>query len=303
MKWNNPSPYTFVPLNTIGTRDAVGHAIGWNPRQIQMELIVSQPAMARDNWTKTLAPYYRAVEPWLELEPHPGLSVRQAVQEDPGGLAYFNAGESGLQIHPLIKNGKLLTKPHGARALCQPEWTPLNGRFPFFLQLADGRAEIRELRIEQDRIHPDDLKYAPPGTNGFSAPYMLRSGQPVELKRAQPGRTAACGETMFQIGALASMCAIGLTGDGQALWVGLIGGPEEPPTEDALVRHLLDLGAMEALFAGASGDVQYYDAASKTLCVAAERAKSADKKWVLRAGQTERGLTCIAKLTGSDVPR
>lgn len=296
VKWNNALPYSFIPLGKSAARAPAGHAIVWNPKLIQMELIVSHAAMARDNWTKTLAPYHKTVEPWKDLEPHPGLSVRQAVEEYPGGIAYFNVGESGLQINPLIENGKLLTKPRGARALCQSEWTPLNDRFSFFLQHSDGQVDIRELRIEQDRIHLDDLKYVSPGTNGFSVPYILRSGHPVELRRTQLGQAASSGETMFQIGALAAMCAIGLTGDGQVVWVGLTGGPEEPPTENELVCHLLDLGAREGLFAGASGDVQYYDAESKTLCVAAERAKPADKKWVLRAGQTERGLTCIGKL-------
>lgn len=107
---------------------------------------------------------------------------------------------------------------------------------------------------------------------------------------------------MFQIGGLAAMCAIGLTGDGQVVWVGLIGGPDEPPTENELICQLLSLGVTEGLFAGGSGDVQYYDAESKTLCVAPERAKPVDKKWVLRGGQPERGLTCIVKLSWRHVP-
>ena len=86
---------------------------------------------------------------------------------------------------------------------------------------------------------------------------------------------------------------MGLMADGRVVRIALIGDIGNPSnwdrigTEDDLVRYLVDFGVRNALFAGASGDVQYYDADSKTLCVAAERPKSADKRWVLMPGQTE----------------
>lgn len=207
-----------------------------------------------------------------------------------------------MQINPLIKNGELLTKPKGARAAFQETWEPLNDTFTFFLQYADGRAEIRDLRIVGDQIHADDLKFVQAGVNGFSVPHILKQGKRVPLKNPPPGRTVSSGETLYTIGAPAALCAIGLMPDERIVWVGLIGDVANPSdwnrigTEDDLVRYLLDLGVTDALFAGASGDVQYYDAQSQTLCVAAERPKREDKRWVLRPGQTERGLACIVKL-------
>jgi len=297
--------YEFIPLNKMdacGTPYTIGHAIIWNPRQIRMELIVSHETLARDCFVKTFAPYYKQVEPWKELEPLPGMSVREAIVKCPGGIAYFNAGESGVMINPLIENGQLLTKTGKSRALGQKEWRPLNDVWMFFLHHADGRTEIRDLRIAQNKIHSDDSKYVQPGTNGFAVPYILKQGKRVPLKNPPPGRTAQRGETLYTIGARAALSAIGLTADGRVVRVALIGDIANPTnwdrigTEDDLARYLLDLGVTDALFAGASGDVQSYDAQSQTLAVAAERPKSEDKRWVLKPGQTERGLTCIAKL-------
>jgi hypothetical protein len=297
--------YEFVLLNKMdacGTPYTIGHAIIWDPRQIRMELIVSHETLARDCYLKTFAPYYKQVEPWKELEPLPGMSVREAIVKCPGGIAYFNAGESGVMINPLIENGRLLTKPAPSRALGQKEWEPLSDTFTFFLQHADGRAEIRDLRIAQNQIHPDDSKYLQPGTNGFSVPYILKQRKRMPPKNPPPGRTAQSGETLYTIGAPAALSAIGLTADGRVVRVALIGDIANPTnwerlgTEDDLVRYLLDFGVTDALFAGASGDVQSYDAQSQTLAVAAERPKSKDKRWVLKPGQTERGLTCIVKL-------
>jgi hypothetical protein len=53
---------------------------------------------------------------------------------------------------------------------------------------------------------------------------------------------------------------------------------------------------VDALYAGGSGDVQYYDAETRTLVAAPERPKSADRRWLLREGQCERGLSVIAVL-------
>ncbi|MBI5300668.1 MAG: hypothetical protein HY868_00915 [Chloroflexi bacterium] len=302
--------YNFIPLSKAdaqGVAYTIGHAIIWNPQAIRLELIVSRETMAHDFFANTFAPYYQTVEPWKKLAPHPGTSVREMIAMCPGGVAYFNAGESGVMINPLVENGRLLTKPAGIRVLGQKEWEPLDGAFTFFLQHANGCAEIRDLRIVLNQIHADDDRHIYAGTNGFSVPYILKQGQRAPLKNPPPGRTAMSGETLYTLGAPAALCAIGLMPDGRVVWVGLIGDVTNPAdwdrsgTEDDLVRYLLDLGVTNALFAGASGDVQYYDAPSQTLCVAAERPKSADKCWVLKPGQSERGLACIVKLVTANV--
>jgi hypothetical protein len=297
--------YEFIPLNHTdarGTPYTIGHAITWDPRRVRMELIVSRETLARDCVAKTFAPYYKQVNPWMELEPLPALSVREAIAENPGGIAYFNAGESGVVINPLIENGRLLTKTGKSRALGQTAWEPLSDAWTFFLQHADGRAEIRDLRIVENQIHPDDSKYLQPGTNGFSVPHILKQGKRVPLKNPPPGRTTVSGETFYIRGTPAALSATGLTVDGRVVRVALIGDMENPAnwdrigTEHDLIRYLLDFGVTDALFAGASGDVQSYDASSQTLAVAAERPKSEDNRWVLKPGQTERGVACIVKL-------
>ena len=130
----------------------------------------------------------------------------------------------------------------------------------------------------------------------------MKQGERVLLRNPPPGLTAQSGETLYTLGAPAALSAIGLTADARAVRIALIGDVANPTnwdrigTEDDLIRYLLDFGVTDALFAGASGDVQSYDTQSQTLAVAAERPKSADKRWVLKPGQTERGLTCIVKL-------
>ena len=303
------SGYDFIPLenrDARGMRYTIGHAIIWNPLQIKTELIVSHTSLETDWFTKTFAPYYLTIEPWKELIAFPGMNVREAIEHCPGGIAYFNAGESGVQINPLIDNGRLLTKPVNCRAGLQKEYEPLNDLFTFFLQHADGCAEIRDLRIVQNKIHPDDSKHLHAGMNGFSIPCILKNGERVPLKNPPPGQTAKSGETLYTLGAPAALCAIGLMPGGNVVWVGLIGDVANPTnwdrigTEDDLVRYMLEFGVTDALFAGASGDVQYYDAKSKTLCVAAERPKIPEKRWALKPGQTERGLTNIVKLVATN---
>jgi len=304
---NRPS-CDFIPLAKIDKQGAtytIGHAIAWNPKSVRMELIVSRASLETDWYTKAFAPFYLKTEPWKELIAFPGTSVREAINQCPGGMAYFNAGESGVMINPLIDNGRLLTKPVNSRACLQNEYEPLNDVFTFFLQHADGRAEIRDLRIVENQIHSDDAKYLSAGTHGFSIPYILKNGERVPLKNPPPGQTAQSGETLYTLGAPAALCAIGLMPSGKVVWMGLIGDVANPTnwdrigTENDLVRYLVDWGVRDALFAGASGDVQYYDAESKTLCVAAERPKIPEKRWILKPGQTERGLTCIVKLVAA----
>ncbi len=301
----NSAGYDFIPLDKTDARGVsytIGHAMIWDPRRVRMELIVSRETLARDCHIKTFAPYYKQIEPWKELEPLSAMSVREAVDTFPGGIAYFNAGESGVMINPLIENGRLLTKTGKSRALGQIEWEPLNDVWTLFLQHANGHAEIRDLRIVENQIHPDDAQYVSDGTNGFAVPYILKNRQRVPLKYPPPGRTTKSGETFYRSGSVAALSAIGLTEGGRVVRVALVGDVSNPTnwarigTEDDLVRHLLDFGVTDALFAGGSGDVQYYDARSNTLAVAAERPKSPDKRWILKPGQTERGLTCIIKL-------
>jgi hypothetical protein len=180
----------------------------------------------------------------------------------------------------------------------------LNGSFPFFLQHSDGQVEIRDLRIIDDCLAEGDKQYVRPETFGFSVVRILQAGQPVALKNPPPGRTSNSGETFFPAGntPVAALAGIGLTQDGKVVRIGLLGdlddqnNPDRLPTEDDLSRYLLDFGVTDALFGGGSGDVQHYDARSNTITVASERAKSADKKRVLRPGQTERGLSLIIKL-------
>lgn len=301
--------YDFLSLtkqDKQGATYTIGHAIVWNPISVRMELVVSHASLETDWFTKAFAPYYLKIEPWKELIAFPGMNVREAIDQCPGGIAYFNVGESGIQINPLIENGRLLTKPTNCRACLQKEYELLNDVFTFFLQHADGCAEIRDLRIVQNQIYFDDSQYLHAGTNGFSIPYILKNGKRVPLKNPPPGQTAKSGETLYTLGAPAALCAVGLMPDGNVVWVGLIGDVANPTnwdrigTEDDLVRYLVDLGVRDALFAGASGDVQYYDAKSKTLCVAAERPKIPEKRWLLKPGQTERGLTCIVKLVATN---
>ncbi len=297
--------YQFITLthtDACGAPYTIGHAITWEPRRVRMELIASRDALARDTATSAGAPYYVKIGLADRVTPYPAWSVRTAIQKCPGGIAYFSAGESGMQVNPLIENGKLLTKPQGARAAHQKDWTPLNDTFTFFLQHADARAEIRDLRIAQNRIHADDRKHISDGTNGFAVPRILKNGARVPLKNPPPGKTARGGETLYELGAPAALSAIGLTAAGRAVWIGLIGDTENPTdwdrvgTEEDLAHYLLDLGVTDAVFAGVSGDVQYYDARTQTLCVAAERPKPEDMRWVLMPGQTERGLACIVEL-------
>ena len=297
--------YELIPLarrDGRGESYPIGHALAWHPQAMRMEFLISHETMARDFFATTMAPYYVQVEPWKKLAPHPGLTVREAIAQHPGGVAYFNAGESGTLINPLVENGQLLTKPQPQRALLQREWAPLNGTFAFFLQHAHARVEIRDLRIVQNQIHPDDLQFLDSSTCGFSVPYVLKNRARVPLKHPPPGCTSNSDETLYTLGAPAALSAIGMASDGRVVWIGLIGdvndpgNPERLATEDDLVRYLRELDVVDALFAGASGDVQYYDAFSQTLGVACERPKCEDKRWVLKPGQTERGLACMVKL-------
>lgn len=307
------TPYRMIPLFTQDARGTYcsGHAAFWNPQRVRMDFLLSEAAMARDCGTTTFATYYKELNPALELKSHEGLSVRQAVEQHPGGIAYFNVGESALMLYPVIVRGQLVCKPEGSRVLLQKDWEPLNDTFPFFLQHVDGCVEIRDIRVVSGEIHPGDVVHVRSGTDGFSVPYLVKQGEHIPLRNPPPGEPARAGETYFPAdNQPAALSAIGVTADGMVVRVGLVGDVANSqdtsrlPTESDLVQHLCDLGVADALFSGGSGDVQYYDAASQTLVVAAERPKSPDKRWVLQDGQTERGLALIAMLVRrpDDIP-
>jgi hypothetical protein len=276
----------------------------WQPGAgLRLRLIVSPAAIERDFVSTPGARKYEL--PDREAAPHPGYTVREAVQVFPGGLAYFNAGEMGLLNFPLVLDGKLVTKPQPARALRQHQWVPLNDDFCFFLQHADGSVEIRGLAVRHNRLEQP----LPAGSCGFSAPYILRDGQHVRLRTPPAGRSPDARQVMFPGGdTRAPISALGVCAGGEVIRVSLIGDVENPedsgrfPTEHDLVNVLRRLDVVDALYSGASGDVQYYDSASGTLGIGRERAKRRDAKWLLRECQTERGLTVIAALMPSEAP-
>jgi len=299
--------YRFVRLyseSRQGPRYPIGHAMIWQPNaDLRLHLIVSSEAIERDFVTVPGAPKYEHAG--TRALPHPGWSVREAVERFPGGVAYFNSGEMGLLNCPLIVDGKLVTKPRPARALRQRQWAPLNDDYAFFIQHPDGHVEVRELPLRDNRLVPP----VPQGTCAFSAPYILRDGQHVPLRNPPPGQLPDARQVLFPGGdTLAPISALGLTDGGKAVRVSMIGDLEHPdvlerlPTEYDLVDALRGLNAVDALYTGASGDVQYYDRATGTLGIGRERDKSPDAQWLLREGQTERGLTVIGVLVPAEKP-
>jgi len=282
----------------------MGHAMIWQPGpDLRLRFIVSFGAIERDFVTVPGARKYERAG--MPASPHPGLSVRKAVERFPGGVAYFNAGEMGLLNTPLILDGKLVTKPRPARALRQQRWAPLNDDYTFFIQYPDGRVEISDLPLRDNRL----LVPLDKGTCAFSAPYILRGGQHVPLRNPAPGQHPNAREVLFPGGETrAPISALGLTTSGEVVRVSLIGDLERPhdlqrlPTERDLVDVLRRLNVVDALYTGASGDVQYYDHTMDTLGVGRERDKSPDARWLLREGQTERGLTVIGVLAHAQTP-
>jgi hypothetical protein len=294
--------YEFIALKKslpTGADYINGHAMRWPPCDtLNLELIVSSAAIARDFADIPLTKKYE--KPGVQAMPHPGNSVREVVAKYKGGLAYFNAGELGMFNFPIIVGGELIAKPNPAKSLGQRRWTPLNDSFTFFLQYPSGQVEIRDLPIINNQL----VVPVPKGTYGFSAPYLFKSGRHLPLKNPAPGQPLNSQEVLFPAGGSTSapISALGLDTSDRVVRVALVGDSANPddttrlPTELDLADYLRELNIVDALYTGASGDVQYYDRQTQTLVAAPERPKSADGRWVLRAGQTERGLTVIAVL-------
>jgi len=270
----------------------------WHPSAgLRLRFVISFPAIERDFVTTPGARRYE--RPGTRAAPHPGYTVREAVERFPEGLAYFNAGEMGLLNFPLFLDGQLVTKPQPARSLRQRRWAPLNDDYSFFIQHNDGRVEIRDLAIRANEL----VQPLSQGANAFSAPYIVRDSQHVPLVNPPSGQPPNARQVLFPGGQTrAPISALGLALGGDVVRVSLIGDLERPdaidrlPTEHDLVDILTSLNVTDALYTGASGDVQYYDRPTGTLGIGRERAKSPDAQWLLRDGQTERGLTVIAVL-------
>lgn len=293
--------YEFIPLTkaaTDGLTYTIGHAMRWRPsHKLCLQLLVSQAAIARDFMEIPAAKAYE--RPGIQAAPVPADNIREAVAKFPGGIAYFNASELGLLKFPIIVDGRLITKPAPSKALNQQQWEPLNEVFSFFVQYPDGQVAIEELAIADNHLG----RGLSPGVCGFSAPYILKDGQHLPLKNPPPGQSTRSQEVFFPAGGVpAPISAIGLDNAGRVVRVSLVGNIACPgqlerlPTEYDLAGCLKQLNVVNALYAGGSADVQYYDSQTQTLIAAPERPKSADRKWLLRAGQTERGLSVIAML-------
>lgn len=293
--------YYFVVLHkesSESSRYPLGHAMIWQPNaSLRLQFIVSFAAIERDFVAVPGA--LRYARPGTSAAPHPGHTVREAAAKFPNGLAYFNAGEMGLLNFPLILDGKLVTKPRPARSLRQRRWAPLYGDYTFFVQHPDGRVEIADLPLRDNQL----VQTLPQGTCAFSAPYILRNGEHVPLRTPPRGQPPNAQQVLFPGGETrAPISALGLASGGDVVRVSLLGDLQHPddlerlPTEQDLVDVLRRLNVVDALYTGASGDVQYYDRASGMLGIGRERAKSPDAQWLLREGQTERGLTVIAAL-------
>ncbi|MBN1221373.1 MAG: hypothetical protein JXM69_20790 [Anaerolineae bacterium] len=295
--------YEFLPLQKDTARGTFtcGHAMRWRPSDtLKLTLIVSEAALQRDFVDIPFSNMREYLKPGVRPQPHPGDSIREAVKKFKGGLAYFNAGEMGMLNCPLIVDGCLVTKPKPVKVLSQKKWEPLTGDFTFFLQYPDGRVEMRDLQLNHNRL----LVGLPGGTYGFSAPYIFKNGRHVPLKNPPPGRPPGSQEVFFPAGGKTQspISAMGLDKENRVVRLALVGDVAQPgnierlPTEFDLIPYLQAFGVVDALYTGASGDVQYYDGPTQTLIVGPERPKRADGKWVLKEGQMQRGLTTIGVL-------
>jgi hypothetical protein len=286
----------------------VGHAMAWDPaRGFRLGMIVSREAMERDYVSTAMAPAY--AKEGQVVAPLPAHCVREAASRFEG-RAFFNLGEAGLLIYPLLVNGRLVTKPPFRRVVLQREWSPLEGRFPFFMQHGDGRVSIREMRIENGALSLEDRAQIDASISGFSAPWIVRNGEHVPLvpykpaEAAESGRTSpGAGEVIFPGGdTRAAVSALGITKEGICVRISLLCDLDDPqklermPTEYDLVRFLKRWGVVNALYTGASADVQYFDTESGAFRGGIERVKSEDRRWILNPGQSERGLVVIGRV-------
>ena len=338
--------YQFTPLQKVssnGSSATIGHAMIWRPsKKLMVTLLVSQAAIERDFNEIPFSNMKKYQKPGIRPAPHPGHSIREAVEKFPGGLvqlggnpsvvfwqdaspncltisrlnqdfqllkdlhreivAYFNAGEMGILNCPIIMDGQLITKPKPIKALFQKEWEPINGIYTFFMQYPTGKVQIEDLPIRNNQFTAS----FPKGTYGFSAPYIIKEGKHTPLKTPPSGQAPNSQEVLFPGGKTqAPISAIGIDKQGRVIRISLVGDvdkPNEPehfPTEYDLIDHLQQFNVVTALYTGASADVQYYDSNTQTLGIGPERPKSADRKWLLREGQTERGIAVIGVLGNS----
>jgi hypothetical protein len=273
----------------------------WRPsHKLKFKLIISEAAIERDFNEIPFSNLKAYQKPGVKPTPHPGYSVREAVEKFAGGLAYFNAGEMGMLNFPIIVDGNLVTKPKPAKALFQNQWQPLNEAYTFFIQYGNGEVEIRDLPIKDNQL----LAPLPQGAYGFSAPYIIKDGQHLPLKNPPPGQAPNSQEVLYSGGGktLAPISAMGIDKHHKVVRISLIGdaaGPqriERYPTEHDLVHYLQEFNLVAALYTGASADVQYYDSATQTLGLGPERPKNPEAKWILREAQTERGIAVIGIL-------
>jgi len=175
-----------------------------------LKLIVSEAALKRDFVEIPFSNMKKYQKPGIKLEPHPGDSIREAVQKFPGGVAYFNAGELGLLKFPVILDGTLITKPKPTKALSQKQWEPLNADYTFFMQYSTGEVRIQDLFIKNNQL----ISLLPGGTCRFSAPYIVKAGKHIPLKNPSPGVTPNSQEVLYPSGhTQAPICAMGITKD------------------------------------------------------------------------------------------
>jgi hypothetical protein len=271
----------------------------WQPgAKLKLALIVCQAGIERDFVKVPLSKRHEG--PGITAKPHPGDSIREVIVKHPNGLAYFNAGEMGFFNFPIIADGNFVAKPEPAKAVLQKQWLPLAGEFSFFVQYPDGQVKIQDLPIKANQLVPG----WPKGTWAFSAPYVMKGGEPISFKNPPPGHSPGSQEVLFPGGdTRAPVSALGIARDGKAVRISLVGDGHKPqaidrlPTEIDLTHYLQKFEVVDALYTGASGDVQYFDRQTQTLGIGPERPKSADSQWLLREGQTERGLTVVGMLT------
>ncbi|OVE74405.1 hypothetical protein BVX93_00060 [bacterium B13(2017)] len=297
--------YQFIPIQNKsldGEPYIIGHAMLWDSRELSLGLIISEEAMHRDYVSTAMAPAY--AKEGVQISPLPGYNIREASQIYEEAIALFNLGESGMLIYPVLVNGQLITKPRNKRVVLQQIWEPLTGIFPFFIQKTNGEVEIKDIEIENNSVTPEFQDIMNEGVLGFSAPYIMKNGNHTPLKNfkpyplGQPPRTSPkAGEIIFPGGNTKSpISALGITYDGIIIRISLVGdlydidNIEKLPTEFDLVRFLQEFNVKDALYTGASAEVQYYDKGTNYLNPGIERPKSPDRMWERNPGRSERGM-------------
>jgi len=169
----------------------------------------------------------------------------------------------------------------------------------------NGQVIIHEFEIRDNQLVSPDHALLRDYPNGFSAPYFIRNTQWSKIINPPNELSAANGnEILFPINTDASpMSALGIAEDGAIVRISLVGNIEHPqdpqwfPTRRDLENVIRKYKIKNALYTGASADVQYFDRLSATLIEGRERPKAEEKRWLLKPGQSTRGLPIIGKLT------